>query len=101
MQISSHNPLLVEWEVTFELPDEDALSIRELSTWMMLFNGGVQWDGAGAGVVLMSPERLVLTFSFILGKTFSNNIVEYQALIIILENRIRYKDSIVEHLQRL
>ncbi|KAK3016710.1 hypothetical protein RJ639_005648 [Escallonia herrerae] len=42
-------------------------------------------DGAGAGVVFVSPQRQVLPYAFTLGKKCSNNVIEYQALIISLQ----------------
>ena len=36
-------------------------------------------------MVLISPERLILPFSFILGETCSKNAAKYQALIVGLE----------------
>ena len=49
------------------------------------FDGSSRRDGTGAGVVLISPERLILPFSFVLGETYSNNAAEYQVLIVGLE----------------
>ena len=51
----------------------------------MFFYGSARRDRAGAGVVLISPERLILPFSFVLDETCSNNAVEYEALIVGLE----------------
>ncbi|XP_070035112.1 uncharacterized protein [Nicotiana tomentosiformis] len=48
----------------------------------MFFDGSVRQNGAGEGVVLVSPDRQILPFSFVLGETCSNNAAEYQALII-------------------
>ncbi|XP_055830897.1 uncharacterized protein LOC129899927 [Solanum dulcamara] len=79
------HPFLVDWEVLDEFSDKDALYIEELSTWTMFFDGIACRDGMGAGVVLISPKRLIFQFSFTLGETCSNNISEYQALIIGLE----------------
>ncbi|XP_047261589.1 uncharacterized protein LOC124895193 [Capsicum annuum] len=79
------HPLPAEWEISEEFPDEDALFTKEMLTWTMLFDGLARQDGAGAGIVLISPERLILIFSFVLGETCSYNTVEYQALIIGLE----------------
>ncbi|XP_055800368.1 uncharacterized protein LOC129869777 [Solanum dulcamara] len=79
------HPLPAEWEVLDEFPNEDALYIEELSRWTMLFDGAACRDGVGAGVMLISPERLILPFLFTLGETCSNNVAEYQALIIGLE----------------
>lgn len=51
----------------------------------MIFDGSARQDGAGAGVMLISPERLILPFSFVLGETCFNNAAVYQVLIIGLE----------------
>ncbi|XP_075103650.1 uncharacterized protein LOC142178224 [Nicotiana tabacum] len=57
----------------------------------MFFNGSACRNGAGAGVVLVPPDRQVLPFSFVLGETCSNNAAEYQALIIGLEMALDLK----------
>ncbi|XP_069155637.1 uncharacterized protein [Solanum lycopersicum] len=46
----------------------------------MFFDGYACRDGAGAGVVLISLERLILQLSFVLAKTCSNNGAKYQDL---------------------
>ena len=51
----------------------------------MYFNGAARSDGAGTGVVFISPERHVLTYSFVLTQLCSNNTAEYQALILGLQ----------------
>ena len=42
----------------------------------------------GAGVVFVSPQRQILLYSFLLSKLYSNNVTEYQALIIGLQMAI-------------
>ncbi|XP_019226185.1 PREDICTED: uncharacterized protein LOC109207675 [Nicotiana attenuata] len=84
------HPLPAEWELSDEFPDEDVLFIVELPPWTMFFDGSARCNGAGAGVVLISPERQVLTFSFV-GETCSNNAAEYQALIVGLEMALDIK----------
>ncbi|XP_019248436.1 PREDICTED: uncharacterized protein LOC109227693 [Nicotiana attenuata] len=79
------HPLPTEWELSDEFPYEDILFIEEFPPWTMFFDGSARRNGAGAGVVLISPERQVLPFSFVLGETCSHNAAEYQALIIGLE----------------
>ncbi|XP_009630743.1 uncharacterized protein [Nicotiana tomentosiformis] len=79
------HPLPAEWELSDEFLDEDVLFIEELPPWTMFFDGSACCNGAWAGVVLISPERQVLPFSFALGETCSNNAAEYQALIVGLE----------------
>ena len=58
---------------------------EELSAWTMFSDGSARQDGAGEGVVLISPERLILPFSFVLGEICSNNVAECQALTVGLE----------------
>ncbi|XP_047250115.1 uncharacterized protein LOC124885897 [Capsicum annuum] len=65
-----------------EFPDEDVLFTEELLPWTLLFDGSERRDGAGAGVVLISIEKLILPFSFVLGEICSNNTAEYQVLIV-------------------
>ncbi|PIN07494.1 DNA-directed DNA polymerase, partial [Handroanthus impetiginosus] len=79
------HPTPTEWELSDEFPDEDVLFIEVLPTWTMFFYGAARSDGAGAGVVFVSPEKQVLTYSIVLGELCSNNVTEYQALIIGLQ----------------
>uniref|UniRef100_A0A803L7Q4 Uncharacterized protein n=1 Tax=Chenopodium quinoa TaxID=63459 RepID=A0A803L7Q4_CHEQI len=51
----------------------------------MYFDGAARHDGARAGVVFASPERHVLPYSFVLTQLCSNNMDEYQALILGLQ----------------
>ncbi|TYK06374.1 uncharacterized protein E5676_scaffold163G00660 [Cucumis melo var. makuwa] len=44
-----------------------------------------QRSGAGVGIVFIFPEKHMLSYSFTLGELCSNNVVEYQALIISLQ----------------
>ncbi|XP_075077158.1 uncharacterized protein LOC142163904 [Nicotiana tabacum] len=85
------HPLLAEWELSNEFPDEDILFVEELLPWTMFFDGSAHRTGVGVGVVLISPERQVFPFSFVLGETCSNNAVEYQALIVGLEMELDMK----------
>ncbi|CAM8947778.1 unnamed protein product [Rhodiola kirilowii] len=51
----------------------------------MFFDGAARRDGAGAGVVFVSPENHLLPFSFTLTQLCSNNMAEYQALLLGLQ----------------
>ena len=55
---------------------------------MMFFDGAACREGAGAGVVFVSPQRQILLYSFSLSELYSNNVTEYQALIIGLQMAI-------------
>ena len=50
----------------------------------MYFDGAARHDGSGAGVVFVSPEKHV----FVLTQLCSNNMAEYQALILGLQMAI-------------
>uniref|UniRef100_A0A803N5V0 RNase H type-1 domain-containing protein n=1 Tax=Chenopodium quinoa TaxID=63459 RepID=A0A803N5V0_CHEQI len=54
----------------------------------MYFNRASRQDGAGAGVVFVPPEKDVLPYSFVLTQLCSNNMDEYQALIMGLQMAI-------------
>ena len=59
----------------------------------MFFDGAARCNCAGAGVVFVSPEGKVLPFAFNLKELYSNNTVEYQALIFRLEMAINMNFS--------
>jgi len=48
----------------------------------MFFDGSSSKEGVGAGIVLTSPANEVFTFSYKLEFETTNNIVEYEALIL-------------------
>ncbi|XP_019054990.1 PREDICTED: uncharacterized protein LOC109115426 [Nelumbo nucifera] len=82
------HPILADWELSEDLLDEEIFYIDILPAWVMFFDGATHKDGAGAGVVFVSPQREILTFLFVLTELCSNNMAEYQALIIGLEMAI-------------
>ena len=55
---------------------------------MMFFDGAARQEGAGVGVVFVSPQWQILLYSFSLSELCSNNVAEYQALIIGLQMAI-------------
>ncbi|XP_070050133.1 uncharacterized protein [Nicotiana tomentosiformis] len=79
------HPILDDWELTDELPDEDAMVIEVQPPWKMYFDGAAHREGASACVVFVNSQGEVLTYSFTLTLHCSNNIAEYQALILGLE----------------
>ncbi|KAL0329244.1 UNVERIFIED_CONTAM: Transposon Tf2-11 polyprotein [Sesamum radiatum] len=78
-------PMPAEWELSDDLPDEDVLVIEVTPPWKMYFDGASHKEGAGAGVVFVTSEGEVLPYSFTLIQNCSNNVAEYQALILGLE----------------
>jgi len=48
----------------------------------MYFDGAARHDGARVGVALVSPEKHILPYSFVLTQLCSNNMPDYQAFIL-------------------
>uniref|UniRef100_A0A7N2N597 RNA-directed DNA polymerase n=1 Tax=Quercus lobata TaxID=97700 RepID=A0A7N2N597_QUELO len=82
------HPVPSDWEFSDDFPDEDVFYIEEMPSWIMFFDGVARQEGAGAGVVFVSPQRQILLYSFSLSELCSNNVAEYQALIIGLQMAI-------------
>jgi len=53
--------------------------------WKMVFDGVYSKEGVGAGIVLISPTQKEIHFSCKLEFEAKNNVVEYEALILGLE----------------
>ncbi|KAL0439074.1 UNVERIFIED_CONTAM: hypothetical protein Slati_2390400 [Sesamum latifolium] len=58
-----NHPVPAEWEISVDFPDEDVLSVEILPAWTMFFDGAARSEG----------------------ELCSNNVAEYQALIIGLQ----------------
>ena len=84
----ANHPFPSDWEFSDDFPDEDVFYIEVMPPWMMFFDGATRQEGAGAGVVFVSPQRQILLYSFSLSELCSNNVAEYQALIIGLQMAI-------------
>ncbi|GAA0167028.1 hypothetical protein LIER_22054 [Lithospermum erythrorhizon] len=78
-------PLPAEWELCDELADEDVMNVEMTPPWKMYFDGAAHQGGAGAGVIFLTPQQDLLPYSFSLSHNCSNNVAEYQALILGLE----------------
>ncbi|XP_075092171.1 uncharacterized protein LOC142172453 [Nicotiana tabacum] len=59
--------------------------------WKMYFDGAAHCGGAGAGIVFVTYQGEVMPYSFMLTQLFSNNVAEYQALILGLEMAVKMK----------
>ena len=53
--------------------------------WKMYFDGAYSKAGKGVGIVVISPSNKIYNFSFRLEFEASNNVVEYEALLLLLE----------------
>ncbi|KAL0362080.1 UNVERIFIED_CONTAM: Polyprotein P3 [Sesamum calycinum] len=79
------HPMPTEWELSDDFPDEDVLVIEITPPWKMYSDGASHKEGVGAGIVFITSEGEVLPYSFTLTQNCSNNVAEYQALILGLE----------------
>ncbi|KAK4383508.1 hypothetical protein Sango_2768500 [Sesamum angolense] len=79
------HPMPAEWELSDDLHNEDVLVIEITPPWRMYFDRASHKEGAGAGVVFVTSKGEVLPYSFTLTQNCSNNVAEYQALILGLE----------------
>ncbi|KAG9442580.1 hypothetical protein H6P81_018434 [Aristolochia fimbriata] len=87
------HPVLAKWELTEEFPDEDIFLVEVLPPWEMYFDGAARRNGAGAGVLFISPRRDLLPYSFILTQKCLNNEAEYQAILLRLGMAVEMKLS--------
>ncbi|XP_074296849.1 uncharacterized protein LOC141627503 [Silene latifolia] len=75
----------VEWEISDDLPGEEIFYVDVLPPWQMNFDGAARQDGAGAGVVFVTPQNHLMPYAFTLTQLCTNNMAEYQALILGLQ----------------
>ena len=61
--------------------------------WTMFFDGACCKEGFGASIMLISPVGITYKFSFTLSFPCTNNILEYEALLLGL--RLAYKYGII------
>ncbi|XP_038879217.1 uncharacterized protein LOC120071179 [Benincasa hispida] len=78
------------------IPKRDILLQETLRLWVMFFDGATQKSGAGAGIVLISPEKHMLPYSFTLAELCSN-VAKYQALIIGLQMALEIGVACIEN----
>ena len=85
------HPIPNDWELTDEFTDEDAMLIEVQLPWKMYFDGASHRGRGGAGVVFITSQEEILPFSFTLKQCCSNNVAEYEALILGLEMAVDMK----------
>ncbi|XP_020421291.1 uncharacterized protein LOC109949621 [Prunus persica] len=71
-------------ELPADLPDEEVFTTEAL-TWLLYFDGAARRNGAGAELVFITPSGGLIPYSFSLLALCSNNVAEYEALIIGIE----------------
>ena len=85
--ISDHlahcSPKRVE-EIQGDFSDEDIMGI-EVESWKMYFDGAINQNGSGIGVLLIFPKGTHIPFSSRLHFPTTNNATEYEACIMGLQ----------------
>lgn len=101
-QVEDYQPL------KFDFPNEDITAMNDANIigddekpkpreiWTIMFNGGSNMMCHGIGEVLMSPKNYHLAFTAKLYVECTNNIAEYEACILGLEEVIDLRIKILE-----
>ncbi|XP_075633456.1 uncharacterized protein LOC142605915 [Castanea sativa] len=71
-------------EIQGDFPDEDIMGIK-LESWKMYFDGVINQNGSGIGVLLISLKGTHIPFSGRLNFSATNNATEYEAYIMGLQ----------------
>jgi ribonuclease HI len=56
--------------------------------WHMHFDGSFSSEGNGAGIILVSPARKIHNLSYKLEFSCSNNVIEFEALLLVIEKAL-------------
>ncbi|XP_050896946.1 uncharacterized protein LOC127103755 [Lathyrus oleraceus] len=104
----AHQPIEDHQPLKFDFSDEDIMFVKDSETpeygkgpesneqWTLMFDGASNAIGHGIGEVLMSPKNFHLPFTTKLCFTYTNNMVEYEACILGLEEAIELKIKVHE-----
>ncbi|XP_050920067.1 uncharacterized protein LOC127137671 [Lathyrus oleraceus] len=104
----AHQPVEDYQPLKFDFPDEDIMVVKDVEAseleeepepnehWNLMFDGASNAIGHGIGAVLMSPKNFHLPFTAKLYFTCTNNMAEYEACILELEEAIELKIKVLE-----
>ena len=84
--IQDHQPIISDFA------DESIMTLQPvIEIWQLYFDGSCTNHGAGAGIVLITPDHDTIPKSFRLNFQCTNNIAEYEALVIGLKIAIQWR----------
>ena len=85
--ISTKGQIVADFIVKHRINDEHDIEVSYIACtlWKLYFDGSICDDGRGIGVVLISPSGADFEFSNRLGEEYTNDQVEYDALLFGLE----------------
>ncbi|XP_062085733.1 uncharacterized protein LOC133791838 [Humulus lupulus] len=89
------HPISDNMELHEDLPNEEVFTIETLS-WQLYFDGATKKCGAGAGIVFVTPYGVLIPNSFHILAICTNNVAEYEALIIGLKIALEMKIQSLE-----
>ena len=91
----AENPIPDDMELREGLPDEEVFTV-DTSSWQLYFDGATRNSGAGAGIVFVTPSGGLIPYSFHILAICTNNVAEYEALVIGLEVALEMKIQSLE-----
>lgn len=83
--IYAENPLI------FELPNELVFLVNLTNQWKIYFYGSFTQHGSKAGILFITPQGNCIPKSYMLSFSCTNNIAEYEALIIGLRITVQWQ----------
>ncbi|KAG9457858.1 hypothetical protein H6P81_002366 [Aristolochia fimbriata] len=81
-KLPSRSPCTRRMELPEEFPDEEIFLVEILLPWKMYFDGAAKRNGVGARILFVLPKDDLLSYSFVLSQNCSNNVAEYQTLLL-------------------
>jgi len=78
-------------ECTIPVSDVQSSTLSSPPCWTLYVDGASGSSGAGAGILLISPQKVTLEYGLRLKLPLTNNTVEYEALITGLRLEIDYE----------
>ncbi|KAM6562749.1 hypothetical protein CsatB_022747 [Cannabis sativa] len=89
------HPIPDDMELREDLPDKEVFTV-DTSSWQLYFDGAARSSGAGAGIVFVTPSGGLIRYSFHILSICTNNVAEYEALVIGLEVALEMKVQSLE-----
>ena len=69
------------WAQSIDEKSIGAISLQRPTCWKVYVNGAANQKGFGVGLVLVSPERIIIEKSLRLGFSGTNNEAKYEAML--------------------
>ena len=83
-------PLVDPHPLVMEFPNEHIFMVEEQAPWKLYFDGSYTSHGSGAGILLVTPQGDYIPKAFKLQFPSTNNIAEYEALIVGLKTTVEW-----------